>query len=148
MSSLKNSPLCLEIISTYQTTTVISGDSNIIVDDADNGPARRFHDLLNVFGLVEHITGPTHRLRHSLDLIITLPACAPYNIIVDAPMLADHSLVTRNFALSRPSSPPQQTRLMRRVSSIDGAAFARAVSETTICANLDQLVDCSVADLC
>ena len=63
-------------------------------------------------------------------------------------MLADHSLVTCNFALSRPSSPPQKTRLMRRVSSIDGAAFARAVSETTIRANLEQLADCSVADLC
>ena len=37
---------------------------------------------------------------------------------------------------------------MRRVSSIDGAAFARAVSETTIRANLEQLADCSVADLC
>ena len=137
-----------EIISTYQTTTVISSDFNIHVDDADNGPALRFHNLLDVFGLVQYITGPTHRLGHTLDLIITLPACAPYNIIVDAPMLSDHSLVTCNFALSRPSSPPQQTWLMRRVSSIDGATFARVVSETTICANLEQLADCSVADLC
>ena len=63
-------------------------------------------------------------------------------------MLSDHSLVTCNFALSRPLSPPQQTRLMKRVSSIDGAAFARAVSETTIGANLEQYTDCSVADLC
>ena len=125
---------------------VISGDFNIHVDD--NGPARRFHDMHDVFGLVQHITGPTHRLGHTLDLIITLPACAPYNIIVDAPMLSDHSLVTCNFALSQPLSPPQQTRLMKRVSSIDGAAFARAASETTICANLEQLTDCSVADLC
>ena len=63
-----------EIISTYQTTTVISGDFNIHVDNADNGPARRFHDLLDVFGLVQHITKPTHRLGHALDLIITQPA--------------------------------------------------------------------------
>ena len=63
-------------------------------------------------------------------------------------MLSDHSLVTCNFALSRPLSPPQLTRLMRRVSSIEGAAFARAVSETTICANLEQLADCSVTDMC
>ena len=137
-----------EIISAYQTMTVISGDFNIHVEDSDYDTARCFHDLLDVFGLVQHITGQTHRLGHTLDLIITLPACAPYNIIVDAPMLSDHSLVTCNFALSRPSSPPQQTRLMRRVSSIDGAAFARAVSETTICTNLEQLADCSVADLC
>ena len=67
----------LEIISIYRSVTIISGDLNIYFDDGVNATARKFLDLLDAFGLVQHIISPTHACGHTIDLIITLPSHAP-----------------------------------------------------------------------
>ena len=50
---------------------VIAGDMNIHVDDPDDSDAIKFLDLLDTYGLTQHVNTPTHRLGHTLDLIIT-----------------------------------------------------------------------------
>ena len=67
----------LEIISKYRNVSKISGDVNIHVDDSNNATARKFVDLLDAFGLVQHVIDPTHACEHTIDLIITLPSHAP-----------------------------------------------------------------------
>ena len=49
----------------------IAGDFNIHVDDIRNVDAVTFLDVLESFGLQQHVKQPTHVLGHTLDLIIS-----------------------------------------------------------------------------
>ena len=49
----------------------ITGDFNLHVDDADNTYGYQFNNLLSSYGLVNHVTFPTHQAGHTLDLVIT-----------------------------------------------------------------------------
>jgi len=48
---------------------LISGYFNIHVDNIHDSDAIKFSDLLESFGLKQHVTGPTHKDGHTLDLI-------------------------------------------------------------------------------
>ena len=58
----------METIILVPEPLIIVGDFNIHVDCNDEG---NFLDLLQSFGLTQHVTGPTHEDGHTLDLIIT-----------------------------------------------------------------------------
>ena len=83
-----------EIIASYRSTTIISGDFNIHVDDANAVTAQRLLSLLDAFGLEQHISGPIHTCGHTLDLLITQPECVPDSVVIDPPTISDHSLIT------------------------------------------------------
>ena len=48
-----------------------AGDFNIHVDNAEDTDAIKLIDLLESYGLQQHVTSPTHKHDHTLDLIIT-----------------------------------------------------------------------------
>jgi len=56
-------------VTSYQF--LLCGDFNFHVDDNGNANAKQFHDLLFSADLKQHVNGPTHRLGHTLDLLIT-----------------------------------------------------------------------------
>ena len=49
---------------------LINGDLNFHMDVSDNVNASAFRDLLESAGLKQHVSFPTHRCGHTLDLII------------------------------------------------------------------------------
>ena len=49
----------------------ITGDFNLHVDDPDDTYGCQFNILLSSYGLVNHVTFPTHQAGHTLDLVIT-----------------------------------------------------------------------------
>ena len=49
----------------------ITGDFNLHIDDPTDTYGCQFNDLLSSFGLINHITFPTHQSGHTLDLVIT-----------------------------------------------------------------------------
>ena len=49
----------------------MAGDFNFHVEDDRDSAASRFLDLLEAFNLRQHISEPTHKSGHTLDLIIT-----------------------------------------------------------------------------
>ena len=61
------------------------------MDNTSNIYANQFKDLLSAHGLIQHITAPTHRYGHCLDLMITRENTSPLisNITVH-PGLSDH----------------------------------------------------------
>ena len=61
----------LESIVLCREQLLISGDFNIHVDNAADTDAIKLIDLLESYGLQQHVTSPTHRHDHTLDLIIT-----------------------------------------------------------------------------
>ena len=62
-SHLENAVLCPEVL-------VISGDFNFHMDDPFDNEAKKFCDLIETFGLIRHVSFPTHISGHWLDLII------------------------------------------------------------------------------
>ena len=137
----------LEIVSTYGSEIVLSGDFNIHVDDRNDVSARRLLDLLDAFDLQQHVTASTHACGHTLDLLITRPSLLPSNINVDVPVLSDHGLITYCLPQPRPPSVVKQRKEIRRLRDIDCDIFNDAVLRSSICA-IENLTDCSVANLC
>jgi len=50
---------------------IIFGDFNIRVDRDNDVHAAHLADVLQLFDYVQHVTGPTHKLGHTLDIVIT-----------------------------------------------------------------------------
>lgn len=50
---------------------LITGDINMHVDVPNDPDDPRFMDILDSMGLAQHVKSSTHRLGHTLDLIIT-----------------------------------------------------------------------------
>ena len=81
----------------------ITGDFNIHVDVPDDANAIRFLDLLESMALTQHANTTTHRLGHTLDLIITRESeCLVLNTPIVDCYLSDHSTVLYNLALQKP----------------------------------------------
>ena len=63
----------------------------------------RFLTLLDDFGLIQHVTQPTHNHNHILDLVITRYA---ENIISDIrikqPCLSDHNAILFDIIVQKP----------------------------------------------
>ena len=50
---------------------IIAGEFNHHMDDPRSSDARQLADILESMNLVQHVTAPTHKRGHTLDLIIT-----------------------------------------------------------------------------
>ena len=81
---------------------VILGDLNIHVDDLSNMDSYIFNDTMHAFGFKQHVTLPTHKCSHTLDLIfsemnseLNLHNCTVHEFI------SDHNLVTIDTTLSK-----------------------------------------------
>lgn len=62
----------MESIALIPDPLIIIGDFNIHVDHGtDCITAARFLNILRSMGFTQHVTGPTHKNGHTLDLIIT-----------------------------------------------------------------------------
>ena len=71
----------------------------IHVDCSDDcNDASNFLDLLQSFGLTQHVTGPTHEDGHTLDLIITrsFDRVVSTNPVIDT-YVSDHASVLCNL---------------------------------------------------
>ena len=61
---LESIVMCSEIL-------IIAGDFNFHFNDQSDIDTKRFIDMLETFGLKQHVTAPTHFSNHTLDLLIT-----------------------------------------------------------------------------
>ena len=68
---------------------LITGDFNLHLDVPDNPDVRRFNNLLDVHGLKQHVSEPTHMLGHILDLFIARDSS---RLLCDAVVVVDPGL--------------------------------------------------------
>ena len=85
---------CLESIILLPEPLIVTGDSNIHVNDTNDPNACEFLDLLVSMGLNQHVKGSTHEGGHTLDLVITREHD---DVIKSAPVIdrfmSDHAAV-------------------------------------------------------
>ena len=112
---------------------VIAGDMNIHVDDPDDSDAIKFLDLLDSYGLTQHVNTPTHRLGHTLDLIITRVSDAlTKSTPISDSYFSDHFTVLCPLVLRKPVLAVKQVTL-RKIKAIDLANFKNDIAESNLC---------------
>ena len=86
---------------------VILGYLNIHINDLSNTDSHTFNDTMQAFGIEQHVTSPTHKCWHTLDLILseintelTLHNCIVHELI------SDDTLVTINTTLKKHHGEP------------------------------------------
>ena len=97
------------------------------IDDLNNRHAKRFVDMLDGFGLQQHVKGPTHNKGHTLDLIITrsvvgLDDNLVRRVKVRDPCIADHFAVHCELHLQKPRFGKKVVKF-RKLRSIDIDSF-------------------------
>ena len=86
-------------------SAIVVGDFNIHYDDPSK--ADKLIDLLDTFGLIQHVKTPTHIHGHILDLVISRAVDQSVASVTVKPMsIADHHCIDCVLAMRRTSMPP------------------------------------------
>ena len=82
---------------------LVSGNFNVHLDDSSDADPRKFMELMDTFGLLQHVTTPMHVSGHVLDLIISR---SPNNINIFPPKstnyISNHCFAECQFSLPGP----------------------------------------------
>ena len=82
---------------------ILAGDFNLHMDVAGNPDSAAFMELLDMFGLQNHVDFPTHSSGHTLDLILTGRDTKIVSGVRNHPHLPyDHIAVSCQLDIGRP----------------------------------------------
>ena len=102
----------LESLVSTADPIVVTGDINIRLDRPSDPLSQQFNELIESFGLINSVSGPTHDLGGSLDVVLTrADLSSPVVNIIDTG-LSDHSLIKWSTQLHKP--PPLYVTSSRR----------------------------------
>ena len=147
----------LESVIVNNELLTITGDFNLHIDNLNgNSTAASFMDLIDLFGLCQLVTEPTHQRGHLLDLIITKSTTRNLltGVRVQFDLPSDHAVVTTR--LSVPCPVPTKILVNHRIlKAIDLDAFKSSVCSSTItpltidtCNTVNELTDTYNSVLC
>ena len=134
---LEDIVLCPEIL-------LISGDFHL--DDTANTNTMKFNEMLETFGLKQHVSTPTHSSNHILDLLITRSTTDINILSIESTLyLSDHCFVECKLSIRRPMHPKKEVsyREMNKINLDDFKADLSCVNylcENMV--NLDELTQC------
>ena len=134
--------LFFEEFSTYVESIVIStgrllisGDFNFHVESTDDTNAKRFCELLETFGLTQHVACPTHTSGRTLDLIISRSINDVIITELESTLaLSDHSFIECNLNMPKPNFVVKVLRF-RQLKRIDIPMFKDDISGAELCVN-------------
>jgi hypothetical protein len=135
--------LLLEGMSSTRRKLIILGDFNLHIDSSCNVAGQRFLALIESFGMVQRVSGATHKRGHTLDLIITRLCDDMVSNIVVGDLISDHNVVSCKLNIKRPLLPTKKVRF-RQLKSIDLDSFKADLLTLPLITNpedsLDELV--------
>jgi hypothetical protein len=118
------------------------GDFNFHVDDKYNGEALKFLDLVESFNMTQHVLPATHKLGHTLDIIITRSSEPPVkDVCVQANALSDmcdHFPVTFQIPATKMKQRKQEI-LYRKYKNINPDSFTQDLHETILSSQAQEL---------
>src|SRR6218665_2668448 len=111
------------------TSSHFAGDLNLHIEDPLLPEAFDFRDILDQFGMAQHIAESTHLSGGWLDVILTRDDCALTDLSVHPPTISDHGLIFASipFLCELPSYFLRQVRDWR---SFDREAFRLALLDS------------------
>ena len=102
---------------------LIVGDYNIHWDRVQTPTTKRLVDLLDSTNLVQHVSEPTHRDGHIIDLVVTRQDDSIVQATSVLSMLSDHMAIHVHLNVSKPPRPTK-TISFRKIRSIDQDCLA------------------------
>ena len=112
---------------------LITGDFNVHIDVPDDPDTVKLLDLLESFGLHQHVTVPMHKFGHTLDLIITQQS---EHIVNDSPwgnrFISDHSSVVCSLFTAKPDLTVEKVQF-RKLNSINLELFRKDLTDSELC---------------
>ena len=60
----------LEVLITSRDSIILAGDVNVHTE-TDKSYAKQFNDILDMFNMTQHVHIPTHKMGHTLDIVVT-----------------------------------------------------------------------------
>ena len=125
-SFLESIVMCPEIL-------LITGDFNFHLDDIADEDSRKFIEVLETFGLIQHVKFPTHISNHILDLIITRSSSDVIIGEIQASFFpSDHCFVECSLSVPRPN-PRQKKLQFRKMRQINIDAFKSDIVTSNLC---------------
>ena len=121
-----------ERTSTFACPVVFVGDINIHLDVATDPDTVKFMSLIDSQGLIQHVSSPTHREGHLLDVFMTRSDCPVTALYVEPPMLSDHSFITATVDLQFGHGPPITTIRRRKWRQFNFAKFCDDLNESAL----------------
>ena len=100
------------------STVIVGGDIDIHVEDITDADCQRLASVFDIFDVQQHVTGPTHLLGGTLELVATFCGRDVNDLCVDpAGIISDHSLITCSLPSTRrdTSAPTRVVRAWRRI---------------------------------
>ena len=130
-------PSLLENVMIDKSRLLILGDFNIPMDNPEHPKTAKFNDILDTFGLRQHVKSATHNSGHILDLILTREEECISNSIKDK-LISDHSAVLFDLQIKKPPLPTKEIAY-RKIKSINIESFIQDIKNS-------QLNDCLSSD--
>jgi hypothetical protein len=111
---------------------LLTGDFNFHIDDINDFYAKQFLELIQNFGLVQHIHEATHKDSHTLDLVITkADSIIASNFHVSLPWVSDHSIIQFKLQMKKPAFQ-RKTISFRQWRSVDIDSFKQDILDTNL----------------
>ena len=117
---------------------IFAGDFNIHWDKPNDKYVKKFRELCDAFGLVQHVENATHIKGHTLDFILSRPndGLCVRNLQVGE-IVSDHNVVSCDIAFRKPVYT-KRTISYRNIKTIDIPLFRKDIANLPIALNLQK----------
>ena len=116
----------LEMYTVLNNDFIIAGDINIHVETNESS-SKKFHEIIDLFNLKQHVTGPTHIKGHTIDVIITRSEhSAVENVVINKYTLSHHFLIDWVFSADV-QNVTTKTITYRNILKIDNEKFCEDI---------------------
>ena len=135
------STLLLEGVIVCSEEMLIIGDFNFHMDDTADRYATQFESLLELFNLKQHVTVPTHRSGHILDLVISrkdAEALKVNELVVMEQLISEHKAICFQLNLQKPLNK-RKSVVSRRLRNFDFEAFNKMIISSGLLADVSDL---------
>ena len=131
----------LSCVVTSPGEPILMGDFNFHVDDSANPRANAFLQLLSDFGLKQHISQPTHRNGHILDLVISgSESSLITNCVPQDHCFPDHFPVFIDLSLEKANTKKKLVQY-RKIKAISESSLTDAISSAPLLQEVADIAD-------
>ena len=136
----------LEELVSSPSEILIAGDFNFHVDTPDLAPTSSFLSLLESFDLTQHVNFPTHKLGHTLDLLITRCGSTFLSSFSHTlPEISDHYAILSTIIVPHCPRPSRSVKFIRCFRNINIPSFCNDILNSNIHSstptNLDSYIE-------
>lgn len=135
----------LEHTATWTGQLIITGDFNVHWDCETDAERKQLADILESFGMTQHVNGETHIKGHTLDLVMSRTVEGTVASCSISDYISDHNAILVQLTTSR-SHPPRISVSTRKVRGIQIPSLDHDISPSSLATALPDDVDRAVDD--